>query len=231
MRRLVPGVFALALVIATTGAASAQTPASPAAQRPSGPRLDVATTLSLVGPTSFGQSAEQLLRPDGSNLTVFRADNRLAAGIGVEVHLGFPARRRLMAELTGSWSRADLQSRISGDIEDVEDVTLGQRLHRFSAEGSVVWTWRARGRASYFVRGGAGWMRELVADGLLTADAVVTNVGAGMKYWWRERPRASVRRIGLRLEGRANVRSSGLSLDQSSRHVAPVLSGGLIFGF
>ena len=232
MRRIGRDVLAaalLSLIVATP--VLAQSIVSRAPQRPRLPRVDIAVTGALVGPVSFGQSSMDFLRPDGSVLSVFRAENRLAPGLGPEVHVAFPARRRLTVELSGSWNRGQLQSRISGDIESPGDVVLTQALDRVTAEGSLVWTWRVRGRTSWFVRGGAGWMREMADGGLLREDAVVVNAGAGLRYWWRARPRGMLRRVGLRFEGRASVRSSGLSLGEQAARVAPVFSGGLIFGF
>ena len=226
--RVVLGALAVA---AMASPALAQSTAQAASVRPRTPRVDIAIQGAWIGPVSFGESSMDLLRPDGSPLTVFRSENRLASGLGTEVHVAFPARQRLTVELSGTWTRADLESRISGDIEDAEDVTVSEALDRVTAEGSLVWTWRTTRRTSWFVRGGAGWMREMAARGLLREDGVIVNAGAGLRYWWRERPRGALRRLGLRFEGRASIRSSGLSLGEQTSRIAPVFSGGLILGF
>jgi len=218
--RIVLGALAVA---AMASPALAQSTAQAASVRPRTPRVDIAIQGAWIGPVSFGESSMDLLRPDGSPLTVFRSENRLASGLGTEV--------RLTVELSGSWMRADLESRISGDIEDAEDVTVSEALDRVTAEGSLVWTWRTTRRTSWFVRGGAGWMREMAARGLLREDGVIVNAGAGLRYWWRERPGGALRRLGLRFEGRASIRSSGLSLGEQKSRIAPVVSGGLILGF
>ena len=55
-------------------------------------------------------------------------------------------------------------------------------------------------------------------------DGVIANAGAGMKYWWRERPRGALRRLGLRVEGRASMQVVGASRlgDDRRRVIAPV---------
>ena len=75
-------------------------------------------------------------------------------------------------------------------------------------------------------------MRELAETGALTEDGAIANVGGGMKYWWRDQARGACRKLGLRVEGRAAIRSVGhlRSVEQSTR-VAPVLAGGLVIGF
>ena len=104
-------------------------------------------------------------------------------------------------------------------------------MSRFTLEGAGVWMLNDRGRARWFVRGGVGWMREVDETGVLIEDGTIANIGGGMKYWWRDQARGTLRKLGLRVEGRAAIRSSGISLDQKSTRVAPVLAGGLVFGF
>ena len=58
-------------------------------------------------------------------------------------------------------------------------------------------------------------MREVAETGALTEDGAIANVGGGVKYWWRDQARGTFRKLGLRVEGRAALRSSGISLDQT----------------
>jgi hypothetical protein len=226
-----------ALFVVGVMSARAQT-APPTPQRritpsPSKPsrRVDFSAQVPWIGPASFGQSQEGLLRPDGSTLPVFTADSSLRSGVGVEVNLDIGLMRRLMAEVTGGWTRSTLASRVTGDAEGADALTVTDTLTRFSLEGAAVWTLRLRGRTTWFLRGGAGWMRELAGSSALVDDGVVGRVGAGVKYWWRDRPRGRLRRVGVRFDGGVQIRSGSITLGDHGLRVAPMVSGGLIFGF
>ena len=74
-------------------------------------------------------------------------------------------------------------------------------------------------------------MRELTGSGALIEDGFIGNAGAGVKYWWVERPTGRIRRVGLRVEGRMSIRSAALTLGESKTRFAPVVVGGIVFGF
>jgi hypothetical protein len=220
------------LLLAASTPALAQTPAAPA--RPRGPArpVDVTVGVTLAGPTSFGTSAQELIRSDGSRLTTFRTENRLAPGVGLEAHLGFQVTPRFWAEASGDWSRADLEARITSDIEGADDVTLAETASRFSVEGAARWHFLVRGKTSYFVRGSVGWMRDLVSNGALVADATVGSAGLGLRHWFREGAAGRrTRRLGVRVDGRVNIRTAGLTLGEAKVRYAPVAFGGFVFGF
>lgn len=221
-------VLGLASAVASPHAALAQTPAAAASvSRP----IELAVQGSWVGPASFGSANQNYLRPDGSLYPVFQAESSLGSGFGVEANIGYPLGARFQAEFTGGWSRSSLRTEITGDVENADDVTLTETLMRFSLEGAGVWTVRTRERSSIFLRGGAGWMRELAGSGALTEDGLVANAGVGMKYWWGTSTPGRQKRIGLRVEGRLSIRSGGITLGERSVRVAPIASGGLIFRF
>jgi opacity protein-like surface antigen len=211
--------------------ASAQTARPP--QRPPrvGTRVEIAAQATWTGPISFGQASQTLTRPDGTNLVVFNTDSRLAPGYGVGADLGILIGKKLVAEMSGSWNRATLETRITGDVESADPITATASMDRFTIEGGGLWTIARRGRASFFVRGSAGWMREVAETSALVEDGIVAHAGGGMKYWWRDRPRGTLRRFGVRIEARAQIRSSGLTLGEPATTIAPVISGGLVFGF
>jgi hypothetical protein len=211
--------------------ASAQTARPP--QRPPrlGTKVEIAAQATWNGPISFGQASQTLIKPDGTNLVVFNTDSRLAPGYGVEADLGVLIGKKFVAEISGSWSRATLESRITGDVEGADPITATASMDRFTIEGGGLWTIATRGRASFFVRGSAGWMREVAETSAFIEDGTIVHAGGGMKYWWRDRPRGTLRRFGVRIEGRAQVRSSGLTLREPATTIAPVISGGLVFGF
>jgi hypothetical protein len=223
----VRSAFAVMLVLTTSSAASAQAAKQ---QRPrKGKTFSVGGV--WIAPVSFGTATAGLERPDGSTLVVFRADNDLSLGLGVEASLGFELRRHLWAEGTGGWIFSDLRTRVSNDVESAQDQTVTESLSRFTVEGGVLWFFREKGRTSYFVRGSAGWMRELTGSSSLALDGVVGSGGVGVQHWWRDNPKGSFRRVGFSADVRLNFRSESLSPMESKARVAPAASGKLVIGF
>jgi hypothetical protein len=184
-----------------------------------------------VSPVSFGTATAGLERPDGSTLVVFRADNDLGMGLGVEASLGFELRRHLWAEATGGWVFSELRTKVTDDVESAADTTVTESLSRFTVEGSALWYFREKGKTSYFVRGGVGWMRELTGSSSLTHDGVVANGGLGVQHWWRDNPKGSFRRLGFSADVRLNFRSESLSQVESKARVSLAAAGKLVVGF
>ena len=158
---------------------------------------------------------------------LFSSKNDLRPGYGVELHLSKRITPRFALEGSGTITFATLRSQISADFEGAPDVEITESLTRFTVTGAALWTLGMRGRTSYFVRGGAGWLRELVGDGALIEDGIVGDAGAGFKFMKNGTGR---RRIGLRVEGRVEMRQSGITLGEDKLQ-STVLSGGLLIGF
>ena len=185
-RTFAVAIAALTAIVVSGGAAQAQTQA-PKQKRP--PR---AKTLSFGGvwiaPLSLGTATAGLERPDGSQLVVFQAENDLGPGLGVETGLAIELRRNFLVEISGGWVHTELRTRVSDDVESAPDLTLTETLTRFSVEASGLWQFRTRGATVYFVRGGAGWMRELTGGASLVEDGVVANGGLGLRHLVAEQP-------------------------------------------
>lgn len=184
----------------------------------------------VAAPSSLGTRSADLTRPDGSPLELFSTDNRAATRAGVEAMLTFPLWSRLAAEAAGSWSRGDVESRIEHDFENADLVVASTSLTRFTIEGGALYDLKRRPRWTWFVRGTAGWMRELTGENVVAKDGVVGNIGSGVKYWWRE-PAAGRRGMGLRVEGRANLRSGGVVIGDDKVRIAGVVFGGFVVGW
>jgi hypothetical protein len=217
------GAGVLCLLLASPAAAQTQSPAR-------APKFEVDVGAAFIGSGTFGSANANLTSPSGS-LTLFSTANDLTASIGPEAHVVFGLSRRLQAELSGTWSRAELQSRISGDAEGAEAATSTLGISLYTVETSIVWYPRRHRKLDPFVRGGAGWLREVTNDGTLSADGVIASGAAGVKYWLREDNRRTLKRFGLRAEVRVVSRSGGLSLDLAKRLIAPALGVSAILGF
>jgi hypothetical protein len=179
----------------------------------------------------FGDSDASLTRPSGGPLVLFKSDISLGPGPGAEIHFGRPVGARLAFEATGTWTLTTIRAKVSTDFEGAPDATLTENVSRFSVEGSALWRLAGSAKRALYLRGGAGWMRELAAGATLAQTGVIGNVGAAVKYWWGASSSVRRRRLGLRLDGRAVVRSDGIDLGESGVHVAPAASADLMIGF
>jgi hypothetical protein len=191
---------------------------------------EAAIAVVVAGPASLGSTAATFIRPNGTPLELFRVENRLAFRYGVEAVLGYQLARRFWLEGAGSWTRGDVESRIESDFEDATLLTAAMTLSRFAVEGGGLVALNEPGAATWFLRGTAGWMRELGGDNVIAENGIIGNAGFGVKYWWRDAATGR-RTIGLRLEARANVRSRGISLGEDKLRVAGVGFAGLMFGW
>ena len=58
------------------------------------------------------------------------------------------------------------------------------------------------------------------------------SAGFGVKHWWKERiTGAKRRRLGWRIDGRLQIRQTGLALGEDKIRFAPLVFGGIVFGF
>ncbi len=232
MRGRLTKYFALAVAatIASAAAAEAQTKSQ---GRPGGKReKEFLVGAVIAGPSSVGSSDATLLDGAGNpGVTLFRVENQLATGQGIESNIGIQLSRKLWVEVSGSWTRSNVNSKIRNDFENGLDETISSPMSRFTVEGGVVRYLRDKGRTAWFVRGGGGWMRETAGGNTLTGDGWIGNAGLGLRRWFRIGGTGSIRRIGFRFEGRAVVRSGGISLGEKGIRFGPAGTAHIVFGF
>src|SRR5689334_22750440 len=97
-------LLALALAVTVASAAIAEAQTKPQS-RPAGKReKEFLFGVVVAGPSSVGSAAAEL--PDGSGntgVTLFRVENQLGRGLGLEANIGVQLSRRLWVEVSGSW--------------------------------------------------------------------------------------------------------------------------------
>ncbi len=197
------------------------------AQQTAGPRarsFELSAGGIAIGPVDFGSATATLVANQSAapESTLFRTASRLGTGTGLDGRLAFNITRALAVEGGFVWTRATLESRISSDVEGVPDVTIAQELATYFIEASAVWHVNglafAGDRALPFVAAGAGYLRQLDEDQVLTTDdpGTVYHAGGGVKYIVMHRPRGLIRGLGLRADARLYVRSGGVELDQDT---------------
>jgi hypothetical protein len=203
--------------------------AQASAVRARGPEIDLGAVWTRGG--AYGSANANLTTPAGTPQPLFTAATSLGAEIALDARLAFRVAGPLRAEVSGTWGRADLRSHITGDFEGAAPVTVSDRLTVFTIQGAGIWYFHRRGKLEPFVRAGAGWMRELTTDAALAGDGRIANAGAGVKYWWFERDRGWLKRLGLRSDARVVGRFGGLELGTKDRLIAPAVGVNAIIGF
>jgi hypothetical protein len=186
----------------------------------------VGTTLN--GPSSAGTTRAELLGSGGNPVTLFESKQRTTSAIGLAGAVSYRIRARLALELSGGWTRPDLESRITDDSERVADTTLALGMHRFSVELSAVRHFGRRGSIEPYARIGAGWLRELTRDRALVDDGVAAHVGGGSNYWVREGRQGWLGDVALRADVRLSVRRGGIALGDAGTRWSPDVVVGLV---
>ena len=202
--------------------------AAPAAGQARAPRVLVDVGGAIVGGGSLGSVDATYVTPAGTPMTLFSTSQSWSRGAGLTAHLQVRVKPRLALELSGSWTRPEMQSRITSDFEGADDTTAVQTVSQFVTNGGVVFSFKTRGAWTPFARGAVGWLRHLSSDQTLYRDGLSAELGGGVRYAWREK-RGHVRPYGLRADAWLNVRGGGLALARESRVISPGFSAAFIF--
>lgn len=219
-RRIAGGLgFALALALTATPAAAQRAVVEP--------RVAIGGSALVMGPMSLGVASADYQTPRGDALPLFHADARMAASPGAEGHVTVSIAPTIAIEAAGAWLRPHVVSRIDDDFEGAAAVTTRLPLSRFTAEGAVLVAVARRGRAVWFLRGGAGWMREMAGWGTYAEDGAIGDLGLGVKYWWHTRARDDTGRLALRVDARLAGRAGGIVIGARTFRVAPLVAAGL----
>ena len=219
MRRLLTGFGVALLAIALPATARAQQTSAP---RPRSFELSAGGI--AVGAVDFGSTTASLIANQSSapESTLFRAASTIGTGRGLDGRVAFNITRALAVEGGFVWTRATLESRITSDVEGIPNTTVSQDLDTYFIEGSAVWHLNALsfagGRGLPFVAGGAGYLRQLDEQAVLTTkeSGTVYHAGGGVKYFFLQRRRGFIRGLGLRTDARLYVRDGGVELDEDT---------------
>ena len=223
--------FALASITfaQTAGTTSAKaTPAKAAVKK----ERDVTIGAVFSGPVSQGTAnAEELGSSGTPSVTLFKTENQMAPGIGVDAAFGFQLSRKLWFEAGARLMKTGLRTNITNDFEGASGVTIDAPVTRVSAEGALLWYFRNKGKMAWFVRGSGGVLSDLSGDGTVAENGFIGSGGVGFRYWWRTNGKGAFKRVGLRGEFKALVQSGGASLGQRSTSIGPAGAVHLVFGY
>ena len=221
-------VLAVLTVVGAAGSAAAQT----AGKQPPVRRVSVAVAGGLMGGASLGQTDAALRARGGGDYPLFTTDSRVSRAAALEVKASFALTRRYAAEGRIRFSRPELRTSISGDVEGAPPLEVAERLDQYTFEGALVVTldrFRWRGLVP-FASAGAGYLRQLHEGRTLVEHGAIYHAGGGVKHWLVVRERGFVRAVGVRGDARLSLISGGIGFDEGPRpHVG--MSGGAFVTF
>ena len=232
LRRSFGIAIAVWLGLGAAATATAQTRPAPTTKKPGPSRaFELVVGGVFTSSLTMGSADANLLRPDGSNLALFRTENSFGPGAGLELNLGFRVSRTVRVEASGTWMRVSARTRVSDDFESAPDQTISSPVDRLALEGAGLWFFRDRGKTAWFVRGSAGWMREFAGGYTLSKNGTIGSGGVGLRHWFRGGTKGRLKRLGVRAEFRGVFRSGGLSLGDSGARIGAAGLGHVVFGF
>jgi len=211
--------------------------ASPAIAQSSSPvgaesgRLDLTIGMVWIGRAEIGTRDADETTGTGGTFRLFSSSTTLTSASGLEGHLGFRLMPRLEVEASASCAKPRVEKRVDNDFETSNaPLTLADTIEQFTIGGAALWYLRLpRLGNRVFLRGGAGYLRQLEHEGTLAVTGRTYDVGGGMKFgllsrtgWWKG--------IGVRLDARAVVRQKGVTLDNRA-HASPAVGAALFVRF
>ena len=222
---------AVAAVILGAALVRAQPALSPI---PEPGRMELGIGAIWIGRASLGSRDANETTGTGGTFRLFASSTELASASGVEGRVAVRVMRRLDAEVFASYTTPQLQAHIDSDAESSSaPLTIAGTIQQFAIGGAALWyprVPRLGGRARLFVRGGAGYLRQLENDGTLIVTGRTYEAGAGLTFMVVSRARGLWKGIGARADARAVVRQKGVAFDDRA-HVSPAAGASLFVRF
>lgn len=210
--------------------------AAPALAQSPGPRVEASIAGMWSGGAALGArpADETRNQAGGGAFTLFTTTSRVTPARGVEARVAVRLGRRVALEAGGSWARASVSTRVSGDAEQAPDVTAAAGFTEYVVDGAIVLRLPrlafAGGRAEPFAEAGAGYLRQLYAGRALVETGAVLHAGGGVRVWLRTRPAGWIERVGVRVDGRLVARRGGIDLGAGGTRLSGAVSAGLVIG-
>jgi hypothetical protein len=212
-------VFACCACLGPARFASAQPRTTPDPAR----GVEISGGIEWMGGASFGTANANEVVASGGAFPLFKVTNELGGALGVNARIGKRVWRTFEIEGSGSYSRPELRSTTTGDVESAPDLTATDRLRQITIEGAVLFTlprWQI-GRAAPFLSAGGGYLRQLHEGDTLAQDGRLFAIGGGVRLPLLSRT-GRPRSLGLRVDARAVVRTRGAAPDGAS-HLSPAV--------
>ena len=188
--------FAVALFAAVVSPVSAQI-------RGLTPRVEAAFGGGLSSGGGLGTADANLRDRTGGPYRLFSTSSELGWSPPVEVRLSFPLTARYAFEGRALYSRPELRTAVSNDVEGAPGVTSSEHINQYVLDGALMVLLapsRAR-RAVPFVSGGVGWVLQVHEGFAATEDGISYRGGGGLKYLLSRDDKGFIRGWGVRADG------------------------------
>jgi hypothetical protein len=193
-------------------------------------RLEMGIGAVWTGPTRFPRVDADETGNDGEPFSLFNSKSDLQSVVGLEGRFAVRVSRRMQLEVSGSYGRARLRTRITDDFEDIADIDISEKTIHAIAQGAIIVHFDRRvANGVPFVTVGGGYLRELHEGQTVVESGRRFFGGAGLRYA-RLRAGSRISQWGIRVEARAVARTGGIALDDQT-HVGAELAASLFFGF
>jgi hypothetical protein len=202
------------LVMPAVTAAQASLP-EPPLHRP-----EAAFSAGWLAGTTLGAADANLRTRTGNDYLLFSTDSRFGGAPMLEARASYALTRRYTVEGRAGFSRPELRTTISGDVEGAPDIDVAERIHQYTFEGALVVMLHGLRFATLvpFASGGAGYLRQLHEGQTLVEEGVLYHLGGGVKRALFARRQGLVKAAGFRADVRWYVLTGGIDLDDSARH-------------
>lgn len=225
---------ALACVAASAVSAHAQT-RRPLSPQPAGPTpragsWEITGGYTLVGGYDLDTANAELTRNTTTGSTTFVqfiADSSVASAHALTGLIAYYFSPRLAVEGGLRFGKPIYRVELSNDAEGAPDDTVEETLDQYAMSGSLVYHFpRARRSVVPFIRGGAGYLRELHEGQELVETGLEYHAAAGAKIWFG----TARRRLGLRGEAGMSFRDGGFDFEEGLR-ATPTAGISLVYLF
>jgi hypothetical protein len=202
-------------------------PTSVAAQSGAGGRWEIGAGGLVTGGFDMGNQPAELTSNAGGTFDQFTTSSKMQSAPGVQGRVGVFLSRAFSIEGGVRWTRPVYSVRITGDTEGGADTRAEETLNSYLFDGTALWHFRdlRSSRATPFVYGGAGYLRELHDGDALVEEGTEFHFGGGVKVWM-----GGSRRIGLRGEAGLSIRDGGFDFEEKRRAV-PLAAGSVFWVF
>lgn len=218
------------LFVAFLSTAAAQAPAAP--RPPRSPRVELSVGAGFLGGSSLGTADADLRGRSNQPFQLFDTSSRIGGSVPLEVRLDFLLGPRYVFEIRGAWSRPELETSVTGDVEGAPPVSLVERVDQYSLDlGLLVNLRQARSRSVVpFVSAGAGYVGAVHEGLALLESGISFRGGGGLKYPLVMQRRGRIKGAGIRADAALIVMTSGLAAESgATRQLAA--TGSVYFSF
>jgi hypothetical protein len=145
-------------------------------------------------------------------------ESRFSSVTAPELRVGIAVTRGIALEGGFTVSHPRIGFSIANDPESAAQDLPGEQLQQYVFDAGVNWQLpiNAGRKAAPFVAGGIGFLRQLHEDRMLAETGRIYYAGGGARYWLRGGI-GSTRPIGVRAEGRLNMRTQGIDFEDTTR--------------